>query len=92
VVYLMVGAANERAGYDVVSDADDSANDADDMDDAADEDVVVCMATGSIADANDLDDDCWNSLGGTREWYATAALLRHSISLPLPKTLGSPLV
>jgi hypothetical protein len=105
----MVGGANEGAGDDAVSDADDAANDADDAaddaddaaDDTADDDVVVCFAPGSIADADDFDDACWNCLGGAHEWYATAKntlhvvhalLLRHSISLPLPKTLGSPVV
>jgi hypothetical protein len=95
----MAGADNEGADDDVASNADDPANDADDAaDDAADEDVVVCLAPGSIAD---LDDDCWYSLGGARERYATAQntlhvvhalLLHHSITLPLPKTLGSPVV
>jgi hypothetical protein len=98
----MVGAANEGAEDDVVSDADDAANDADNAaDDTADEDVVVCLAPGCIADADDFNDACWNCLGGAREWYATAEnalhavhalLLHHSISLPQPKTLGSPVV
>jgi hypothetical protein len=43
--------SNEVEDDDVLSDADDVADDA--VDDSADEDVVVCLALGSIADADD---------------------------------------
>jgi hypothetical protein len=59
-------------------------DDADNADNAADEDIVVCLAPGSIADADDLDDECWNSLGGRREWYATTQntlLVVHALLL-----------
>jgi hypothetical protein len=89
----MFGDAKDGADDDVVSDvddADDAADDADDAtDNAADEDVDVCLAPGSISDADDLDYNCWNSLGGARELCTTARntlhavhalLLHHSIS------------
>jgi hypothetical protein len=60
---------------------------ANDADDAADEDVDVCLAPGTIADPDDLDDDCENSLGGARVWCATARntlLAVHALLLPYP--------
>jgi hypothetical protein len=56
----MSGDANEGADDDVASDADD----------AADEYVDVCLEPGTIANANDLDDDGWKSLSQLASLFA----------------------